>query len=58
MRFHVAYAMSCLSVVPSCFRLPLAQARPDPVHHRDIKSEARKQQRNHAKRLARARKGV
>lgn len=31
---------------------------PDPVHHKDVKREARRQQREQAKRLARARKGV
>jgi hypothetical protein len=32
--------------------------KPDPVHHRSVKREVRKQQREQAKRMARARKGV
>lgn len=35
-----------------------AHDTPDPVHDRSIKRQARKQQREQAKRLAKARKGV
>ena len=32
--------------------------KPDPVHHRDVKREARRQQREQAKRIAKMRKGL
>lgn len=60
MRFPAAYACSCMQVVLSCVSLPHVRSedKPDPVHHRDVKREARRQQREQAKRMARARKGV
>jgi hypothetical protein len=60
MRFPAAHACSCMQVVFSCVSLPPVRAedKPDPVHHRDVKREARRQQREQAKRMARARKGV
>jgi hypothetical protein len=59
-RFPAAYTCSCMQALFSCVSLPPVRAedKPDPVHHRDIKREARRQQREHAKRMARARKGV
>lgn len=60
MRFPAAYACSSLHVIFSCVCLPTVRSedKPDPVHHKDVKREARRQQREQAKRLARARKGV
>jgi len=60
MRFPAAYASSCMTVVFSCVSLPpmRVEDNPDPVHHRDVKREIRGQQREQAKRLARARKGA
>ena len=60
MRFPAAHACSCMQVVFSCVSLPPVRSedKPDPVHHRDVKREARRQQREQAKRLAKARKGV
>lgn len=60
MRFPAAYTASCMTVVFSCVSLPPVRAedKPDPVHHRDVKREARRQQREQAKRLARQRKGL
>lgn len=59
MRYSAAYAASCLFVVYSdVIDFRLANEKPDPVHHRDVKREGRKAQREEAKRLARMRKGV
>jgi hypothetical protein len=60
MRFPAAYTCSCMTIALSCWPLPRLRTedKPDPVHHRDVKREARRQQREQAKRLARARKGV
>lgn len=60
MRYSTVYACSCMTIVVSCWPIPriTAEDKPDPVHHRDVKREVRRQQREQAKRLARTRKGV
>jgi hypothetical protein len=61
MRHSVAMlcAVACVGVDASDLILRVRGGEePDPVHHKGVKREARRQQREQAKRMARARKGV